>query len=300
MSIHPSGQQFTINCGSQSATIVEVGGGVREYTVGGAPVLQSYPVESMCHGAHGTPLIPWPNRLRDGRYTFDGVEHQVPLSEPLKNNAIHGFLRWRSWQATAVANDRVVMSIRLHPLKGYPFAVDYHLSDAGLSVSTTATNIGDTTAPYGAGQHPYLSPGEWLVDDCTLHLEAATRITTDDDRQLPTGREAVEGTPFDLRSGLHLRDLEIDHAYTDLVRDEDGLAWARLVRPDGRAAELWVDQGYPIIEIYTADTLAPGRRRRGLGTEPMTMPPNGLQSGEGIVRLEPGTAVTTRWGTRLR
>ncbi len=304
MSFHPSGQQFSITSGKHSATIVEVGGGIREYTVDGAPVLQPYAVDTMCDGAHGTPLIPWPNRLKDGRYTFDGVEHQVPLSEPSKNNAIHGFLRWRSWQAAAIAADRVVMTIRLHPMKGYPFAldltVDYRLSDGGLSVATTATNVGNTAAPYGAGQHPYLSPGDWLVDDCTLHLDAATRIVTDDDRQLPTGRETVEGTPFDLRSGRRLGELRIDHAYTDLVRDADGLAWARLVRPDGSAAELWVDEGYPIVEVYTADTLAPVRRRRGLGTEPMTMPPNGLQSGEGIIRLEPGASVTTHWGARLR
>jgi len=62
---------------------------------------------------------------------------------------------------------------------------------------------------------------------------------------------------------------------------------------------VWVDGGYPIIELYTGDTLAPARRRRGLGTEPMTCPPNALQTGQSIVRLEPGETVTTTWGARL-
>ena len=84
----------------------------------------------------------------------------------------------------------------------------------------------------------------------------------------------------------------------------------RLWGTDGHCAELWVDargapQGaglrkpYPFVEIYTGDTLAPERRRRGLGTEPMSCPPNALQSGEGVIRLQPGASVTTRWGARL-
>jgi len=304
VSVHPSGEQFRISAGGHAATIVEVGGGVREYTVDGQPVLQSYPLEAMCDGAHGAPLIPWPNRLAGGRYSFGGVDYQVALNEPEKNNAIHGFLRWRSWHPLRHEPDRVTMATRLHPLEGYPFAldveVDYTLSDDGLEVRTAATNSGEQACPYGCGQHPYLSPGDGLVDDCTLHLDAATRITTDDQRQLPTGRQPVEGTRYDFRGGRRLADLQVDYAFTDLTRDSAGKAWTRLVRPDGTSAELWVDQAYPIVEIYTADTLAPARRRRGLGTEPMTCPPNALQTGEGIITLQPGSSSTSSWGAILR
>jgi aldose 1-epimerase len=303
MAVHPSGQQFSIRSGAHAATIVEVGGGVREYTVDGRPVLQPYAVDAMCDGAHGAPLIPWPNRLGDGAYRFGGVDHQVALTEPDKHNAIHGFLRWRPWRPVEQAADRVVMACRLYPLQGYPFALDvqveYTLSAAGLAVTTTATNIGDETCPYGCGQHPYLSPGPGLVDDCVLHLDAATRICTDDERQLPTGRESVAGTPYDLRSGRLVGDLKIDYAFTDLARDGDGKAWTRLVRPDGMTAAIWVDESYPIIELYTADTLARPRRRKGLGTEPMSCPPNGFQTGEDVIALEPGQSAVHAWGAEL-
>jgi aldose 1-epimerase len=93
--------------------------------------------------------------------------------------------------------------------------------------------------------------------------------------------------------------LRIDFAFTDLVRDESGLAWVRLAGSDGRDVELWVDGTYPIVELYTGDTLSPDRRRLGLGAEPMTCPPNAFQSGQGVRRLGPGEAVTTRWGVRL-
>ncbi len=304
MGVHPSGEQFRITSGSHAATIVEVGGGVREYTVDGQPVLQPYPVEAMCDGAHGTPLIPWPNRLADGRYTFGDVDYRVALTEPEKNNAIHGFLRWRSWTAVRHEPDRVTMATRLHPLDGYPFTldveVDYALGEGGLTVRTTARNSGDTTCPYACGQHPYLSPGDGVLDDCTLHLDAATRIATDDERELPTGREPVEGTPYDFRSGRRLDDLAVDYAFTDLARDSGGRAWTRLVRPDGTSAEIWVDAAYPFVEIYTADTLAAPRQRRGLGTEPMTCPPNAFQTGEGVIHLEPGDSAGSTWGAMLR
>ena len=93
----PSGDQFEISFGAQRATIVEVGGGLREYGVGDRDVLEPYALGDMCDGAHGAPLIPWPNRLADGRYQFDGTDFQTALTEPDKHNAIHGFLRWRSW-----------------------------------------------------------------------------------------------------------------------------------------------------------------------------------------------------------
>ena len=304
MSYRPSGRQFDITHGEQHATIVEVGGGIRAYRLGGCDVLEPYPSGQMCDGAHGAPLIPWPNRLGDGYYRFDGSDHHVALTEPDKHNAIHGFLHWRPWQAVTHEAGHVVMAATLFPLMGYPFAldlrVDYRLDDSGLTVTTTASNIGNEAAPYGCGQHPYLSPGAGLVDDCNLHLDADTRLLTDPKRQLPTGVEGVGGTPYDFRDGRTIGDLEVDYAFDDLHRDSDRLAWVRLSRTDGRVAELWVDESYSIIEIYTGDTLAVSRRRRGLGVEPMTCPPNALQSGNRVIRLEPEESRTSRWGVSLR
>ncbi len=304
MPFAPSGEQFQIAHGDQRATVVEVGGGVREYFDGDRPVLHPYPLEAVCDGAHGAPLIPWPNRLADGRYEFDGSARQLPLTEPEKGNAIHGLLRWRNWRALEIEADRVLMGNRLHPNDRWPFAfeveIEYWLGGAGLTVETRVTNIGDAPGPYACGQHPYLSPGHGhTVDECSLELPAATRILTDSERQLPTGREAVRGTDFDFRRPRVIGGLQIDSAFTDLERDRDGLVRVRLDCPDGKAVSLWADSAYSVIEVYTADTLAPARRRQGLAVEPMTAPPNALQTGESVVRLEPGEGHTARWGARL-
>ena len=134
--VAPSGEQFEITRGEQRATIVEVGGGVREYAVAGRRVLDPYPLHAIADGAHGAPLIPWPNRLADGRYRFDETDYQVALTEPAKHNAIHGFMRWRAWAAVERSGSHVVMGARLFPLEGYPFALDlrisYELSDADM------------------------------------------------------------------------------------------------------------------------------------------------------------------------
>jgi aldose 1-epimerase len=83
---HPSGHQVEITYNDQRATVVEVGDGICCYEVSGRSVLDPYPIDSMCDGAHGAPLIPWPNRLADGLYRFDGVQYQAALSEPEKHN----------------------------------------------------------------------------------------------------------------------------------------------------------------------------------------------------------------------
>jgi Aldose 1-epimerase len=113
----PSGEQFEINAGGQRATIVEVGGGLRECEMDGRPVLEPYAADRMRDGAHGAPLIPWPNRLEDGRYSFDGTAYQVPQTELEKRNAIHGFLLWQPWEATERDADRVVMKTHLYPAR---------------------------------------------------------------------------------------------------------------------------------------------------------------------------------------
>ena len=301
--IAPSGEQFEIAHGEQRATIVEVGAGVREYAVAGRPVLDPYPLEAICDGAHGAPLIPWPNRLADGRYRFDGFDHQLALTEPERQNAIHGLMRWRPWTVLQREPSRVLMGARVFALTGYPFILDlqisYELTDTGMTVATTAANIGSSACPYGAGQHPYICAGGGLVDDCLLEVPAATRILTDEERQLPVGREPVGDGVYDFRSERRLADQRLDDPFTDLTRDGDGNATVRLRLPDGARVELWMDERYPFVELYTGDTLAPERRRRGLAVEPMTCAPNAFQSGDGLVRLEPGGTMTSRWGVRL-
>jgi aldose 1-epimerase len=94
--------------------------------------------------------------------------------------------------------------------------------------------------------------------------------------------------------------MRLDDPFTDLERDRDGNATVVLIGADGARTELWVDGRYAFVELYSGDTLAPHRRRRGLAVEPMTCAPDAFRSGEGLVRLDPGGSLVSRWGVRLR
>lgn len=300
MSVLPSGRQVEITSGDQRAVAVEVGGGLRSYDQAGVPVVDGYAEDAMVTAARGQPLLPWPNRLHGGSYTWDGESHPVPMDEPEKGNALHGLCRFRNWVVGEQSSDSVTLTLRLHPSPPYPFALDlairYALTGEGLLVETTATNVGDRAAPYAQGAHPYITVGE-LLDEALLTVPARRWLPTDDD-QIPTGTQQVDGTAFDFREPRRIAELKIDHAFTDLERGSDGRA-TLLLRGADRAVEVWVDEGYRYLEVFTGDTVPePQRRRRGLGVEPMTAPPNAFVTGEALLRLEPGGSVTRRWGIR--
>jgi aldose 1-epimerase len=297
---HPAGEQIEISHADQRAWVVEVGGSLRAYRAGGHDVLDGYGVDERCTGARGQSLIPWPNRLRDGRYRFAGEDHQLPLTEPDKRNAIHGLIRWANWAPADRAADRVTMRHRLYPRPGYPFALDleitYSLDDDGLTVHTTATNIGATPAPYGTGAHPYLATGSPSIDPAVLRAPGCVWLPTDD-RGIPTGAEPVANSEYDFRAPRMVREAKLDTGYTDLVRDGNGIARVELRTPDERTITLWLDHSYQYLMLFTGDSLAdPSRRRRGLGIEPMTCAPNAFQTGQGLRVLEPGESHSARWG----
>jgi aldose 1-epimerase len=303
LGVVPSGDQFEIAFESQRAVIVEVGGGIRTYSVGGNDILDGYGVEERCPSGRGQILIPWPNRIQDGSYEFDGQHHQLPLTEPTLGNAIHGLSRWEAWRAAERDPSRVVMEHTIHAQPGYPFTlalrVDYSLADDGLSVSTTATNIGADTCPYGAGAHPYLTLGTPTVDRLVLQAPGR-RVLVHDERDLPVGSEPVDGTEFDFREARPIGTTILDNAFTDLERGPDGRARVTLHDPEaGRTVTLSVDEHYGYLMLFTGDPL-PDVNRRALAVEPMTCPPNAFRTGDSVVRLAPGDSAAGVWTIAAR
>jgi aldose 1-epimerase len=299
----PSGQQVELRHGTQRATVVEVGGGLRTYEVGGAAVLDGYAEDRMCEGGRGQLLVPWPNRVEDGRYELAGQRHQLALTEPATGHAIHGLARWLPWRLEQRAAGEAVGSCVLHPQPGYPFRVDctvsYRLDGSGLTVTMAIVNRSDRDAPVGLGAHPYLAAGGGLVDAARLQLPAATRLVADD-RSIPRDRAAVAGTGYDFRAGRSIGSTVLDTTYADLVRDPDGLARVRLSRADGREVTLWADGSWTHLQVYTGEMLPAPQRRRSIAVEPMTCPPNAFGSGDGLRLLGPGRTLTGTWGIDVR
>jgi aldose 1-epimerase len=294
-----SGDQYEFTAGPYRAVVTEAGAGLRELTFDGQPLVLSFGPDEPIPVALGQLLVPWPNRVDRGRYAYDGRIHQLDLSEPKNDCAIHGLARAASWRIVEHGPDRVRLAHRLMGQPGYPYRLDLeaeYVLDAGqgLSVTMSARNAGTRTAPYGHGAHPYLTVDE-PVDDCVVTI-TADRWLPVDERLIPRGpAQDVTGTPYDLREGRKLGDQVIDHAFTGLRRDAGGRAWIRL-SGGGRTTSMWSDGTHPWLQVVTADAAPGDRRRRGLGAEPMTCPPNAFATGIDVIHLEPGVRHAGSWG----
>jgi aldose 1-epimerase len=297
----PSGQQWTIRSDGHEAVLVEVGGGVRAYRVGTEDVVFGYAEEEICPASAGEVLAPWPNRIRDGRYTFAGDAYQLTITEPARHNAIHGLVNWSRWQLVAQRPDEVTLGYQLVPVPGYPwplsFRTTWRVGADGLHASHEVTNQGATPAPFGLASHPYLVVPGVRVDDLTLRVPGRTRLLLDG-RMLPIGAARVAGTEHDLSEGRRIGTTVYDAAYGDLIRGEDGGSAVSLSADDGRSVQVWADAGFGWWQVFTADALTGARHRAAVAVEPMTCPADAFRSGRDLITLEPGQTWRGAWGIR--
>lgn len=287
--------EVTVTSGGAALAVDLRGGGLRALTVGAWDVLDGYEPGAVPSGRRGGVLLPWPNRIRDGRWTWQGRELQLDVASLAKPTAIHGLVSWQPWQVLDAADDRATVGTVVEKRSGYPFrlaaAIDYELSAERLTSTVRVRNVGDAAAPFGVGLHPYLAVGasaDGDIDHADPELPARTLLVVDD-AGLPTG----ERRPFDGAVG-RIGGRVLDDPLTDLTRDDDGWARVRLRGPAG-ALELAVDASWPWLQVYSGDTLPPGQRRRSLAVEPMTCPPNALADGVDVVVLDPGADWSGTW-----
>jgi aldose 1-epimerase len=293
-----TGQQYEISAGEYAATIVEVGAGLRQYTFRGVDVTVAYGEDVLPPKGDGAVLVPWPNRLRGGKYSFGGRDFQLALTEPAQSNAIHGLGRWVRWTPLARDASSVTLAIDIVPQTGWLFELRVEVTYAlhptyGLSVSSLARNTGAWPAPFGAGFHPYLSVHGHRLDEVTVQLPASKRIVTDS-AQVPIGLQSVGRTHADLRRGRRLRADRFDDGFTGLTQIE-GRTHVE-VRTRSGGAQLWADPTFGYLQLFTIDELIPGLA--AVAVEPMTCPADAFNSGDGLIVLEPGAVWSGSWGIR--
>ena len=298
----PSGEQIAIAHGDQRAVVTEVGATLRTYVKGGVSVVEGFAGEEVSTNARGQLLYPWPNRMGEGEWSFSGREARPRIDDVAHATAIHGLVRWLPFRIDAVNQNRCVLSLLLHPSPEYPFAseiqVAYHLGSLGLTVTTTVTNRDGVPLPFGVGLNPYLAVTTPTIEGALLEIPAKSYVAVDD-RQLPTGEILpVAGNPLDFSTRKSVSGHDIDVTYTDLIRDDSGLAVATLEDSHGGLVELSADRNFPYLQAYSGDNNEKGHRRTSVAVEPMTCPPDALRSGKDIVVLEPGQHWAGSW--RLR
>jgi aldose 1-epimerase len=295
-----SGTQHQIEAGPFRATVTGLGAGLRELRFHGDPIIDGHEPDELAPAATGQLLAPWPNRIDHGVYDFGGEQHQLAITEPAKDTAIHGLTRWLPWIPVSQDGATVTLRSEPHGHQGYPFCLqidaEYRLDPGtGLQVTITARNLGSHPAPYGNGAHPYLTLRTPVIDECELTLPAGQWLPLDD-RGIPSAPPApVDGTRYDFRQPRTIGGTVLDSALTGLIRGEDGTAWAHLAT-NGTRVSLWAGPGYTWLQVFTADPLGPDRRRKAIAIEPMTCPPNAFVTGHDLLTLAPGEEVAHRWG----
>ncbi|MBW9210068.1 galactose mutarotase [Mumia sp. zg.B21] len=278
-----------LECGAWSATVATHGGGLVALRQHGRDVVVPQDGDGSHPAYSGAVLAPWPNRLEDGVYTFEGVTYEVPINEPEAATALHGLVHDIAWTVAAATPESVRLTVEVPRSAGFPFTVrldlDYVLSSGGLNVALTATNAGDAAAPYGCGFHPYLVLDEG--DETPLWIPAESYLETTPVRHLPLRRKEVAGSPYDFGSTRPLGSTVLDYAYTDLRRDETGEV---VVRVGG--TEVRCGPGVLWLQAYTPEG------RGSLAVEPCSSPANAFRSGHDLVVLQPGSRHVLTWTIR--
>lgn len=258
-------------------------------------------------GGQGDVLIPFPGRVNEGRYAFEGQRHQLRKNDKEAPAAIHGFLRQVMWAQQERTGHSITFATAFDEQAhaGYPFAlavqVGYALQKDGLHCSYQLRNTGTGNAPVGAGFHPYFKVGAGWIDNKLLHVPFRSVLQYED--LLPTGKVLpVEGTPFDFRQKRAIGSVALNTCYLHPDRDAAGMAHIQLADPtNGRTITVSLDRSFASVVLYSGDPLPPSHRRRALAIEPGTCGVDALNHPDwGLMVLKPGEKLTGEWSVALR
>jgi aldose 1-epimerase len=293
-----TGEQFEITAGEVRAVVTEVGAGLRAFDAGGRPYVETFGLDQRPPRGSGAVLVPWPNRVAKGRWSWNGSPQQLALTEPEAGNAIHGLLRHGFYRVGERATDTVTLHAAVAPQPGWPVPLDtsirYAVSADGLRITHRVRNVGADPVPFGVGAHPYIRAGNDATDDCELTLAAP--LTLPLEGGLPTGPAREATGDLDFRGGQRLAGRSLDHAFGGCVpADGDDVVRHRLTGPTS-AVELWAEPDFRWVQVFTPDD-HPGRGR-AVAVEPMTCPPDALNSGTDLITLAPGEEWSGSWGIR--
>lgn len=302
-----SGTQHALRAGDYEAVIASVGASLRSLTYDGRDLVVPFEADEVRPASRGVLLVPWPNRVVDGTYSFGGADFQLPLTEPARNHALHGFGMWLDFDAVDKGPDHVTLEAVIQPQTAYPWRIvvttTFALGPDGLTQTVIARNDSVEPAPWGTGPHPYLVAGPGRVDDWTLELPAADVLEVTPDRLIPTELVAVDSADpgrFDFRAARQIGATELDHAYSGIIRDGAGDATVKVTDATGRGVAMTWGAVCPWVQVHTADKADPAVSRLGLAVEPMTCAPDAFNAENydydaGLVTLEPGESTEASW-----
>ena len=300
----------TLSFQNQRAVVSPWGASLRRYLFIDADgreidIAWGYSGGSEKRGGQGDILIPFPGRIGNGRYSFDGRTFQLECNDKEGPNAIHGFVRSLPWHIQESHPNSVAFGVRLdattYAERGYPFSlrilVTYELNTQRLGCRFSVTNVGHKPAPVGVGFHPYFTVGTGIIDEAEAQIPG-TGFLEFNQRLVPTGTiYPVQDTPWDYRRFRPIAQQRFNHCYVNLERDTEGVAMAALRHvPSNRTITMTMDAAFSSVVVYTGDAIADAPRV-ALAIEPMTCASDAFNHPEwGLKRLAPDETFSGCWG----
>jgi aldose 1-epimerase len=301
---------ITLTQGNQTLILNPVGGGIVAYYqyVNGErhDIIYGYDAAEKS-GSMGDVLFPFPGRVENSTYTFQGTTYQLSGVRIKDGHALHGFAKTAPWSVEEASSSTATLSFSMseadYAEKGFPFSLrlvlTYILDDTGCRCQATVTNTGSKDAPFGLGFHPYFTVGTETVNDVHLTIQAGNVVEFDANLK-PTGfLENPTTTDVDFRTTQVVGDRILDTCFTDLYGD-NGVHQTFISDSRGRQVCIWQDSAFPYLQIYSGDTISQEHQRRGLAIEPQTCTGFALNMPEmGLRTLRPDENTTLTWGVRI-
>ncbi len=175
---------LTLSSGADRCDIVPaLGGGIGSWTVNGQPMMRSASAASIAaadpFGLASFPLVPYSNRIGDGRFEWDGQPVSLARNFSPEPHSIHGVGFERPWSVQSRSADSVVLELMHRPGAAWPWPFRAQqrisLAEGRLTIDMSAVNLADHPVPLAFGHHPYFprdgarlrfrAQGVWMVGD---------------------------------------------------------------------------------------------------------------------------------------
>jgi aldose 1-epimerase len=193
----------------------QVGGSIGTWSVSGQEMLRTASESGIAardpYATAGFPLVPYSNRIGQGRFEWRGRQIALARNFPPEPHAIHGVGFERPWQVQTRSSDSALLSLRHRADAAWPWAFDARqritLTEDLLILEFDVMNVESQPVPLAFGHHPYFprdgarltfhAQGVWLSADDGLPCELLQ----------PAGQ-------FDFSKGSAVENADIDHCFT--------------------------------------------------------------------------------------
>lgn len=271
------------------------GATVLDIQFGGQSILDGYTTpKELAEGKWGKSsiLFPFPNRLKDGKYTWLGKQYQFPINNAATGNAIHGFVREGAFEVDYVFLSQTSASIRCYydymgELSYYPFPfsleMEFTIHDSGkFEMQVEVTNLHHEPIPVGFGWHPYFRLTEG-ANRHSLRLPPCEKVVIDE-RMIPSGGR-MQYKVFEKLT--FIEETVLDNCFQ---QNSAKGQYQLMLEGEGHYLTMKVPAAqFPFFQVFTPP------HRESVALEPMSCNVDAFNNGQGLVKL----AADARWKGKM-